>query len=155
MHLELHVITTWSIKHIYCIYTSVLKKHWNFKIYMKYVNLLFIHISYIFFSNCNVFENRCIYIYIYIYKSVIEVNFSLSPLLTFVCFLFCQIHWSPIGDFWWNFTCHGEQNACLNKQTIFRQWHYRMILLLKHFYSLDLFVSFFNIISLSVDICCK
>ena len=25
---------------------------------MKYVNLLFIHISYIFFSNCNVFENR-------------------------------------------------------------------------------------------------
>lgn len=51
---------------------------------MKYVNLLFIHISYIFFSNCNVFENRCIYIY----KSGLKVNFSLSPLLMFVCFLF-------------------------------------------------------------------
>ena len=58
----------------------------------------------------------CIYIYIYI--SGLKVNFSLSPLLTFVCFLFFQICWSLIGDFCWNlvtqciFRLIGEQNGC-------------------------------------------
>ena len=86
MHLELHVIPTWSTKNIYCVYTSVFKKHWNFKIYMKYINLLFIHISYIFFQIAMFFKiGVCVYIYICI-------------------FFFFQICWLPIGDFCWNFS---------------------------------------------------
>lgn len=50
---------------------------------MKYVNLLFIHISYIFFQIAMFLK-----IGVYIYKSGLKVNFSLSPLLMFVCFLF-------------------------------------------------------------------
>ena len=45
---------------------------------MKYVNLLFIHISYIFFQIA-MFLKIGVYIYIYIYKSGLKVNFSLSP----------------------------------------------------------------------------
>ena len=58
------------------------------------------------------------FLFLYIYISGLKVNFSLSPLLTCVCFLFFLICWSLIGDFSWNlvtqciFRLIGEQNGC-------------------------------------------
>ena len=66
---------------------------------MKYINLLFIHISYIFFQIAMFLKIGvcvCIYIYIYIYIYINQGSRS-SPLLMFVCFLFLS---NPLVTNW-------------------------------------------------------